>query len=88
MLRSRLWYVPTMLAPPDRRKARERQARARQRRRDGRRSVRFDVDYASAVTALIDSRRLTEGEALKHANVERAVSVVVAEWTRRWREAK
>jgi hypothetical protein len=50
--------------------------------------VRFDVDYASVVTALIDSRRLTEGEALKHANVERAVSVVVAEWTRRWREAK
>jgi hypothetical protein len=84
-----LRHHASMLDPTSKRaRAARRQARARARRRDGRRSVRFDVDYTSVVTALIDSRRLTEGEALKHANVEHAVSVVVAEWTRRWREAR
>jgi hypothetical protein len=67
-----------MLDPTSTRaRAARRQARARQRRRDGRRSVRIDVDYQLTVNALIDAQRLTEVDALDHANVEVAVAAVV-----------
>ena len=60
------------------------QARARQRRRDGKRSVRIDIDHELVVGALIDSKRLSEDEALDHANVERAVAAVVEDWAKSW----
>jgi hypothetical protein len=56
-----------------------RQQRARQRQRDGLRIFRLECQHDQLVLALIESQRITERDALDHANVERAAAQVITE---------
>jgi hypothetical protein len=58
--------------------------RYRDRRRAGRISLRIDVLETAVIEALIASGRLTEGEALRRASIERELAQVVADWAQRW----
>jgi hypothetical protein len=79
-----------MLAPPERRAAtRARQARHRERRREGIRVFTLEARYDLIVGGLIDAGRISERDALDHCNIERVLSEMLTEWGRRyWREAR
>jgi hypothetical protein len=61
------------------------QARVRERARDGKAIFRLEADHDLVVLALIESRRLTEAEALERPKVEAALARVLEEWAARWK---
>jgi hypothetical protein len=62
------------------------QARLRQRQRNGRAVFRLEANHDLLVLALLESRRLTEGEALERERVEAALAAVLEQWARRWKK--
>jgi hypothetical protein len=70
--------------PPAGRTSAARQRRARQRAKDGRAILRLEVDEHLIVSALLDSTRLTEAQALDRRLVERECRDILHEWARIW----
>ena len=64
--------------------ARERTRRSRQRKRRGVISVRLDVPEVEIIEALIVSERLSESDTRDRRLVERELSIVLADWAKRW----
>jgi hypothetical protein len=64
--------------------AADRQRRYRQRQQRGSVVYRLDVDRDVVLGGLLESGRLTEGEALRRQLVERALAEVLEEWAARW----
>ena len=62
----------------------KRQQRARARRRNGVAVVRVEIPFDEVVHALLNSTRLTETEALRPADIERALAEVITDWAGRW----
>jgi hypothetical protein len=74
-----------MLAPPARRAAsRARQAKWRERVREGRACYRLDLNCERVVWALIESGRLSEDAALRRSEIERELAAVVEQWADLW----
>jgi hypothetical protein len=73
-----------MLARSDRRAVRDRQARWRERQRDGRACYRLELSRDRVIEALLASGRLSEDAALRREQVERELACVIDEWAGRW----
>jgi hypothetical protein len=63
-----------------------RSARYRARQHNGVRIFRLEADHDKLVTALLESGRLTEVQALSHARVEKELAAVLTAWAKRWRD--
>jgi hypothetical protein len=61
-----------------------RRAKGRARARNGRASFRVEAEHDLLVTALLNSKRLSEAEALDRRLVERELGEVLQEWARHW----
>jgi hypothetical protein len=48
--------------------------------------VRVRINYHATIEALLASSRISETGALDRAQVEAAISEIVVEWARRWRD--
>jgi hypothetical protein len=75
-------HALTQMTPRD--ATRRRQARFRERQRDGRGVFRLELHHDQIVEALLVSRRLSEDAALRREMVERALANVITEWAHRW----
>ena len=73
-----------MLACPDKRAVRDRQARWRARVRDGRACYRLELDRDRVIEALLASGRMSEDAALRREQVERELATVIEQWAERW----
>jgi hypothetical protein len=62
-----------------------RQARWRQRQRNGSAVYKLELRREPIITALIASGRLSEREAEQHQVIEVAITHVVKDWAERWR---
>jgi len=64
---------------------RERSRRARQRQREGLAVFPLEARRDDVLLALIESRKLTEAEALDRHRVNAALSRMLGEWAAHWR---
>ena len=64
-------------------RARQRMRRQRARRRQGMATYKVEVPEFALVDALIAAERLSERD-LSRAAVERAISQLLADWSKRW----
>ena len=69
-----------------RRSAAGRQCRRRDRARRGVVVRPIETDDQMTITALLNSGRISDAEALRREFVERALAQVLAEWAARWLE--
>ena len=69
---------------PRARRPTSRQARWRERQRNGHRIFRIEAIEHDVINALIESKRLDERAALDHRAVENALAAVLQEWAARW----
>jgi hypothetical protein len=69
---------------PPRSAGARRQRRARERERNGRAIFRIECDHDLVVSALIESKSITEVAALDRAAVERELGLFLEAWARRW----
>jgi hypothetical protein len=72
--------LPVM--PPSSAAARMR--KTRERAKNGKAIFRIECDHDMIVLALLESRRLTEAEALDRRNVEREIGLLVEDVARKW----
>ena len=61
-----------------------RQRRARERRKRGQIVLRIAVPEHDVIEALLRSKRLSEDQALRRAQVETAAAAVLQDWAARW----
>jgi hypothetical protein len=85
-----LQEIAERIDPPPRHRAivRARQARHRERQRNGVRVFRLEANYDLVVSGLIDSGRISERAALDHRNIERVLSEMLTAWGKEWRDAR
>jgi hypothetical protein len=82
--------IAERIDPPPHHRAivRARQARHRARQRNGIRVFKLEANYDLILCGLIDSRRISERDALDQHAVERVLSEMLTEWGQHWREAR
>jgi hypothetical protein len=71
--------------PERRRRHAGHQARVRERARNGKAIFRLEANHDLLVLALLESRRLTEAEALDRSRVEAELARVLEQWAARWK---
>lgn len=63
-----------------------RKRRLRRRARDGKAVLKVEVNIDKLIDAMLESRRLSESDALDRRKVEADAALVLAEWAAQWLE--